>query len=303
MRLIGHLPDERLARRFADYLLIRSVASQVEPEADGQWAVWVHDDDHLDQAAAELMRYRAHPEESRYTDATAAAAERRRQEQQAAEAQARREFDQRRVMHRSLLERVGICTSLLILACLGVFLLQLYNEALAWKWLGIVPLEPRDGDKIAWTDAGFLPEVRKGQLWRLVTPIFIHGDLLHLLFNLVFFGQLGSAIERRYGWNRLLALVLFVSIFSNVLEYRFSGPAFCGMSGVVFGLFGFVWTQWKYYPNSGFLVPPHITFLMLFWFVFCIVGLGGQIANFVHWGGLASGALIGYVSAVLSRGP
>ena len=54
MRLLGHLPDERLARRFADHLLVKRMASQVEAEPDGRWAVWVHDDDHLARAAEDL---------------------------------------------------------------------------------------------------------------------------------------------------------------------------------------------------------------------------------------------------------
>jgi GlpG protein len=302
MRLIGHLPDERLARRFADYLLVKKMASQVEPEANGQWAVWVHDDDHLDEAAEELKKYRVQPDDSRYRAAAAAAAERRINEQKELEERAKREHDRDRIFQRSLFERLGICTSILMMICIVVFAIQFVDPALIWKWLAMVPIRPVDGDKLAWTPGGFLPEVRDGELWRLITPIFVHGGPVHLIMNLLLFAQLGSAIESRYGWNRLLTLVIVVAVFSNLIEYIFNSPAFCGLSGVVFGLFGFIWTQWKYFPGSGFVVPLNLTILMLFWFVFCITGLAGPIANFVHWGGLASGAVIGYLSALLSRG-
>ncbi len=304
MRLIGHLPDERLARRFADYLLVKQMASQVEAEADGRWAVWVHDDDHLDEAAAELASYRNQPEAKQFLAATAAAVELRAREATEQQDHASRARAGAQVFDQPWYARLGICTTTLILIAVAVFIAQLVNEVLVWKWLGIVPLTPDPDGGLSWTtrvNAGFLPEVRKGELWRLISPSFVHGGPLHILMNLLLLAQLASAIEARYGWNRLLALIISVAVFSNLLEYFFNSPAFCGLSGVVFGLFGFIWTQWKYYPGSGFIVPPNVTFLMLFWFVFCIVGLGGYIANFVHWGGLASGALIGYVTAMLSR--
>lgn len=301
MRLIGHLPDEKLARRFADYLLVKQVASQVEPEADGRWAVWVHDDDHVDDASDDLSKFRDKPADRTYITASAKAAEQRLKEERDAASQADREYDRQRMFQKSFIERLGYCTSLLILICVVVFAIQLVNETPVWNWLAMEKITPVEGDRLSWNDQGFLPEVRHGQMWRLVTPVFVHGGFLHLLMNMFLFAQLSSAIERRYGWNRLLPLVIVVAVFSNMLQYVFEGPAFCGLSGVVFGLFGFIWIQWKYYPNSGFIVPPNLTFIMLFWFVLCIVGLGGSIANFVHWGGLASGAVIGYVTARLSR--
>lgn len=302
MRLIGHLPDEKLARRFADFLLVRRMAGQVEPEADGRWAVWVHDDDHLEAASAALDQFRAKPNDRTYISATAEAAEKRMVEAREQDAQSRKELDRDRILQPTFIERLGFYTAGLILACVVVFAFQLVNEGPVWKWLGIVNITPVGNDHYLISSSGHLEEVRRGELWRLVTPIFIHAGALHLLMNMLLFAQLSSAIERRYGGSRLLTLVIVVAVFSNLLEYVFSGPVFCGMSGVVFGLFGFIWTQWKYFPNSGFVVPPNLTLLMLGWFVFCIVGLGGQIANFVHWGGLASGAVIGYFTAWLSRG-
>lgn len=301
MRLIGHLPDERLARRFADYLLVKSVPIQVESETDGRWAVWVHDDDHRDEASAELTSYQAQPEDRKYLAATAKATELRTKTTSDQQTKSTGQRQGEGSFARTWYERLGICTITLVALSVGVFALQLANETLIWQWLGIVAIRPEPDGALTWQNIGFLPEVRKGELWRLISPIFVHGDPLHLLMNMLLFAQLASAIELRYDWNRLLVLVLSVAVFSNLLEYTFSSPAFCGMSGVVFGLFGFIWTQWKYYPGSGFIVPPNITFMMIFWFVFCIVGLGGYIANFVHWGGLASGALIGYITAILSR--
>jgi GlpG protein len=300
MRLLGHLPDEKLARRFADYLSVQSMASQVEPEADGRWAVWIRDDDHLDAAATELASFHARPEDQKYVNAAVDAARLREQEEKEEQVRARRTFDRSRLLEKSWIERLGKCTlGLMALSILATFYTDFGKNEGAFNQFAITRVNFVT-DAFEWSGA-FLPEVRGGQIWRLVTPMFIHMDFIHILFNMLWLADLGSAVERRYGWRRLLVFVLVVSSFSNLLEYQFNSPVFGGMSGVVFALFGFIWTQSKYHPNSGFQIPPLVTGLMLFWFVFCIVGLGGTIANFVHWGGLASGAFIGYVTAVLSR--
>ncbi|HAV64733.1 MAG TPA: hypothetical protein DCY13_20495 [Verrucomicrobiales bacterium] len=300
MRLIGHLPDEKLARRFADYLLVKDVKSQVEPEGGGQWAVWVHDDDHLEEATAELDQYRSRPDEQKYVAASAEAIQARQKETDELRRHAARQYDRERLNRRSFIDRLGKCTVALMVISLLVTIYTGFgqNEA-AFNQFSIAEMEFKDG-KIYWSRE-FLPEVRKGQFWRLFTPMFVHMDFIHILFNLLWLADLASAVERRYGWSRLLLLVLVVSAVSNLTEYIFVSPAFGGMSGVVFALFGFIWTQSKYCRVSGFVVPPLVSGLMIGWFVFCIVGLSGQVANFVHWGGLASGALIGYVSSLLQR--
>ncbi len=298
MRLIGHLPDEESARRFADFLLVESMESQVEPEAGGQWAVWVHDDEHLDQAASELEAYRREPGSKKYVGAAKPAAEKRAQEDAVHQDYVKRQFDRKSIWPGTLLSRAGTCTFALIGISVVVFILMQADESLVRKWLSIVKMNI-SGDSYRF-DSRFLYDVRSGQAWRLFTPIFLHFDVMHILMNMWLLMDLGGAIERRYGAGWTLLLVLVVAAISNTLEYAFSSPGFGGMSGVVFGLFGFVLVQSKYNPFSNFYVSPMMTAILLFWFVFCIVGLPGEIANFVHWGGLASGAVIGYLCSLYS---
>jgi membrane associated rhomboid family serine protease len=140
-------------------------------------------------------------------------------------------------------------------------------------------------------------ELSQGQWWRLITPIFLHFGLLHLLFNMVWLWELGRVIEWRFGWSRLLLLVLLAGVASNLAELAWSGPLFGGMSGVVYALLTYLWMQGRFNPWLGLDVPRHILAIMLAWFFLCWMGLLGPVANMAHTGGLIVGALWGYVDA------
>ena len=138
-----------------------------------------------------------------------------------------------------------------------------------------------------------LPEIFAGQLWRLFTPTFIHFGLLHIIFNLLWLYQLGSAIEQRQKTKRMLTLVIFISLLSNLAQYFWSGPLFGGMSGVVYGLLAYIWAQGKFNPVAGLGLDQNTTVMMLIWFVVCWLGLVGNIANMAHTVGLICGVIFG----------
>lgn len=140
-----------------------------------------------------------------------------------------------------------------------------------------------------------LSEVMSGQLWRLFTPIIIHFGILHIVFNMVWLYQLGSAIEQHYSIKRMAILVFIISLTSNLAQFIWSGPLFGGMSGVVYGLLGYVWIQGKYNPYSTIGLNQNIAIMMLAWFVICWLGLVGNIANMAHTIGLVGGMLMGLI--------
>ena len=142
-----------------------------------------------------------------------------------------------------------------------------------------------------------LPEVRHGQIWRLVTPVFIHFGPIHLLFNLMWVKDLGTAIERRHGAAYLLALSATLAVTSNLGQYFVSDPIFGGMSGELYGWIGYVWLRGYFHPASGFRVPRQLVLWMLGWFVACLVGIIPHVANAAHGVGLAIGALWGWTAA------
>ncbi len=146
--------------------------------------------------------------------------------------------------------------------------------------------------------SGFLPEVRAGQFWRLLTPMFVHLNLPHLIFNMLALANLGGLIERQTGPWRYLALVLVLHFVSEFAQYFGAGGYNGGgMSGVIFGLFGYIWMQGKFNPAGGLVLSQQDIMTTLIFFVLCFTGLVGPIANGAHAGGLVAGALIGVVAA------
>ena len=151
-----------------------------------------------------------------------------------------------------------------------------------------------------YVDAGMI-EVRHGQVWRLITPIFIHFGFLHIALNMLWLWQLGGAIEYTRGPSVLVNLILVSAIISNWAEFQASGPLFGGMSGVIFALLGYLWAQGRFNPTFGFRLNSGLVTMVMSWFVICWSGVlemfGIHIANFAHTAGLISGALIGLVAA------
>ncbi len=143
---------------------------------------------------------------------------------------------------------------------------------------------------------GFLPEVlRGGQVWRLFTPAFIHFSWVHLIFNMLGLLQLGGLLERRYGAVRYLGLIAGLALVSNVAQYAGAGPGFGGMSGVIFGLFGYIWVHGRVNPEGlGYVLAPQEVTATMLWFFLCFTGFM-PIANYAHTGGLLLGAALGWI--------
>ena len=291
MRSIGNLPDEAQARRFGDYLLAQGIRNEVEPDAGAAWSVWIKDEDQVTAAQAGLERFRANPEAAEFHNAASAAAKAR-----AAEAEDMADYRRRVRTRQSLFPKmggygVGPLTFGLIFLCVAVAVysrLGADRQSLLWMLLA-------DPDNANGT---FLPEVRAGQWWRLITPIFIHFGVLHLLFNMMWLYQLGCMIEGRLGTFKLALLVVVTGMFPMIAQYVMSGPGYVGgMSGVVYGLAGYVWMRGKYDRASGVGLDRQSLQWLLIWLVICYAGVIGSVANTAHVTGLVIGVIWGRLSA------
>lgn len=187
-------------------------------------------------------------------------------------------------------------TLALIATCLSVYIMM----ALAREFdfgVGFV-----DAMLISNYSAGTLPEVVAGQWWRIITPIFIHFGVFHILFNVCWLWEFGRLIEWRQNTLILALLTLITGVAANLAQYFATGPLFGGMSGVLFGYFGYLWMQGLVNPRFGIRLKSSITMLFFVWFALCWSGVfeffGLQVANVAHTTGLVSGMLFALASYV-----
>ena len=283
MRLIGHLPDQSSATVFGDYLYAQGIRNDLEADPDGRWAVWVRDEEHLGQAGAALADYRENPTAARFQKATVTARQLKEQEQADETAARQRVRNRRQLFPKFGRYGVGPITFLLILASVTIGVLSRLGEDQEF----LKPLFLK------------LPLVWHGEVWRLITPILIHFGSLHLLFNMLWLFDLGCMIEGRQGMLRLLLLVVVIGVLSNVGQYLFAKDwHFGGMSGVVYGLFGYCWLRGKYDPASGLGVHPQNVVMMIAWFFLCVFGFIPHVANTAHGVGLGLGMAWGALSSL-----
>ncbi len=146
-----------------------------------------------------------------------------------------------------------------------------------------------------------------GEVWRIVTPMFIHFSWLHIVFNLLWIWEIGRRIEMINGALLLLVVVFFSSAVSNFTQFFMSGPGlFGGMSGVVFGLLAhsLIWSRMV--PTRSMAVPNGIYIFMFAYLAIGFTGaidlLGmGKLANGAHLGGLIGGLITGAIAGLVAR--
>lgn len=142
--------------------------------------------------------------------------------------------------------------------------------------------------------------IAEGELWRLITPIFVHFGLMHLVFNGLWLSLLGGRIELLLGPIHLLLLVVVSAVISNMGQFIWTGSvAFGGMSGVIYALLGYIWIRNLLAPHPILALPKELIGFMLVWLLFCMTGildflLGVGIANAAHFSGLIVGMLLGF---------
>ncbi|REK37336.1 MAG: rhomboid family intramembrane serine protease, partial [Planctomycetota bacterium] len=228
-------------------------------------------------------------------------AERRREAKIQAEIAAKK----RQIRLRDRWERPPILqlrlTISLVAISVAVTLLSGYGMQLdpVGRWLTITDASNAGDD--SWNVENSLHRVRSGEIWRLVTPIFLHLGVWHLVFNMYWTAVLGGMIERTQGSLRLLLLVLMIAVISNLIQYFVKDAAFGGMSGVGFGLFGYTWIRSKYEVGSPYFIPPQTAVFFLIWMIICSLGIVGGVANHAHSAGLVVGLLLGMVPVLQSR--
>lgn len=171
------------------------------------------------------------------------------------------------------------------------------------------------GDAFALWPLHNLPVLPSFQPWQLVTYSFLHGDLLHLFFNMFALYMFGSSVEDLMGGRRFLiyyiVCVITAAIAQLIVQQVMGGfprPT-VGASGGVFGLllaYGLAFPHRKLMLIFPPIPMPAWLFVMLYGLLELYLGFtarGSNVAHFAHLGGMAGGlALILYWRGQRRRG-
>jgi membrane associated rhomboid family serine protease len=134
------------------------------------------------------------------------------------------------------------------------------------------------------------------QPWTFLSPVFVHGGLLHLIFNVLWIRDLGSVMERAHSSLRMFGATVLFGVGGVITELYWSQSPAVGLSGVVYGLLGYLFFRGKYDPTYPYQIPRSTMLWMMAWFVLCFVP-GFRIANGAHTAGLVIGSLWGYLAS------
>lgn len=184
----------------------------------------------------------------------------------------------------------------LLIANVAVFLLQFFLAPEVLEYFKLWPVN----EAASAAGYGFQP-------WQLLTAGFMHGDLMHLAFNMLALWMFGSALEEVWGYRRFMTFFLICLVGSNACQLLVAsviaadgGPLIrtVGASGGVYGvLLGFA----MLFPNRRMIVfpiPAEIssrTLVMIYGAIalfYGVTGTGGGVAHFAHLGGMLLGWLV-----------
>tara|TARA_R110001599_G_scaffold301883_4_gene507534 strand:+ start:400 stop:1251 length:852 start_codon:yes stop_codon:yes gene_type:complete len=267
------LPDHADTSQLRQALWRHRIGHRITDEADGQ-LLWIADPRQQDELTLLVERWR------------------RGEPLEIQQNQPRRHSMNASV---SMLKHVPV-TALMIVVSLVVFaLIAIFGDQLIVA-LTIVPIGLSGGELAFGTLSQTLSS---GQVWRLLSPAFLHFGWMHLIFNLMWVWYFGRQIEGRQGSLTMLMLLVLAGIGANIAQYLTGTVLFGGMSGVVYALLAHVWLMSRRVPSSGFFVPQMLVVFMLGWMVFTMTDMAGSVgfgnvANEAHLGGLLVGLITGW---------
>ena len=189
-----------------------------------------------------------------------------------------------------------IVTYVLLGITIAVFILQLATEQLYG-----VDIPAYFGSKVDQL-------IISGQWWRLFTPMFLHGSIMHLGFNMYALFLLGPGLERFYGHGRFLVLYFLAGFAGNVMSFLMTPNPSLGSSTAIFGLLAaqavFLFQNRRYFDQQR--TSQALRNIIIVAAINFVIGLSPGIDNWGHVGGFLGGALFAWLAGpnmgVVKRG-
>lgn len=188
--------------------------------------------------------------------------------------------------------RLPIATIALLAINIAIFIAMVAS--------GISIVTPETDQVLRW-GADYGPYTLAGQYWRLITSMFLHFGIIHILGNMWCLWSLGRLAEKMVGSLSVIGIYLMTGIGASLLSLSWNPMRVsAGASGAIFGIAGALITV-VYFGNLG-LQPEGrrrlLGYVVRFAFINLIFGLTAHIDNMAHLGGLVTGLLIGFFLAL-----
>jgi len=148
-----------------------------------------------------------------------------------------------------------------------------------------------DGDRLLMFGANYSPLVKNGEVFRLISSMFLHSGILHICFNMYSLYIVGPRLEDFYGKWKFLLIYLFSGICGSLLTIGFNSEIIVvGASGAIFGLFGsLLYFAYNYRGYIGSIIRSQILPVIVYNLVIGFIVPGIDVWG--HVGGLIGGVL------------
>ena len=193
-------------------------------------------------------------------------------------------------------------TQIITIACIALYVLSLvFDPAGSLRPRSAFSLLPANPNVLAALGAAGSVPWQLGHWWTLLTAIYLHGDVLHILFNVLWIRQLGPAVEELYGPARFFVIFTVSGVAGFVVSNFVGVPLTVGASGSIFGLLGAMVAFGRRRGGVfGAMVLRQYGQWALLLFVLGFF-MGGVVNNFAHAGGFAGGLGTGLVLSLAER--
>lgn len=285
MRSIGSCNSSNDAVLFMQHLASLGIEAKILSKEESE--IWVFDDKHIEQAESLLETFLQNPNATKFQKSKI---------KNTRDSYSPNQNSQKRTYSSKFLQKIQDLLSQFSQKTDSSTIYYLSITCIAVS--AIVAYFTRLGDLQVANQYLFFStsHILNGEIWRIFTPMFLHFGLLHFLFNMLWLMDLGLYLEQEKGSKLVLILVICTNLFANPLQFLIAGPFFGGMSGVIYALFGYIWTKMKIDPSSNLYIDSIKSIILLVSFFMSFIGVLGNVANVVHTVGLLTGAIIAVAS-------
>lgn len=302
MRKLASFDDPTTARTLCEVLYAANIDSDLR-EGDGRsLSVWVLSEADMPRAEAIYRAYAAEPHATAYAGAAAKVASQNAPARTSDVGppppvpQAKKSLRQRAIESPITFGAIAVCIVVALITQLG-------HADDVVSYFTIASLATR-GSSLDWS--GYR-DILNGEVWRVITPIFLHFGPFHILFNMFWMNDLGAPTERIQGSASYAVFMVWSAAVSNIAQFAFGhSAAFGGMSGIIYALVGYLWARGRADPQSGIYLPGRFVLFFVGWMALGWTSLlddvVGPMANYCHLGGFLAGIAYGYAAALIARG-